>query len=374
MRTDDPQLHYETIESRARPARVAVLIDSSDIDWHYTGVRIIEFLSSIWGGKHSVIVPTDGSNIEPVFWAILERFSPDFVYLYRKTGADIKISRHEEYAALLQQRIEQYGTVLATLEHENGRIDKELQNTWADVFGLSPDLCAQIVNRLVPFHFENNIHPVTSQGIPHELTGIADVLPYVNHARAFASFRVPENVDELWWAAHTGAYSRAVSEQLRGVDLNEELIQVSTDQLGNFGDWIAGGALPIVRGEIHESLGGNPGFIPPDETQPSPFDLSMSSVGLYGSPLSHRAFADRFAFVLGDSLSDFCLSYCLPRVGHRAVWLPSRWVDELRSKKDDALRSCIFSVVFAAPTDVHRGTGIKVCSQSRETAHVIEAL
>ena len=83
MLTDEPQLHYETIESRARPARIAVLINSSDADWLHTAVRIIEFLSSIWGGKHSIIVPTDGSTIEPTFWAILEKFSPDYVYFYR---------------------------------------------------------------------------------------------------------------------------------------------------------------------------------------------------------------------------------------------------------------------------------------------------
>ena len=71
MRTGDPQLHYGTIECRARPARVAVLTDSSDIEWRYSVLRIIEFRSPVWGGKHNVIVPTDGLTIELHFGAFL---------------------------------------------------------------------------------------------------------------------------------------------------------------------------------------------------------------------------------------------------------------------------------------------------------------
>src|ERR1039457_2861176 len=99
MRTNDAELLYETIDTRARPARVAVLTDTSDPDWRQTIVRIIEFLSSVWGGKHSLIIPSDGSTIEPLFWTVLEKFSPDYVYFYRKTGRDVQISRPEEYAA-----------------------------------------------------------------------------------------------------------------------------------------------------------------------------------------------------------------------------------------------------------------------------------
>ncbi|MBZ5701882.1 MAG: hypothetical protein LAN84_08540 [Acidobacteriia bacterium] len=373
MHTGDPQLHYETLESRARPARVAVLIDSSDIDWHHTALRIIEFLSSIWGGKHSIIVPTDGSTIDSVFWAILERFSPDYVYFYKKTGADIKASHTEEYAARLQQQIGRYESGFPTLEVERERIDSELQEAWADSFHLGTDLCSQIADRLVPFHFQKHFEPASSNSyVPHPLTSILDVLPCVDHPQSFVSFEVPPEIDAVWWTAHTGVYPKALSEQLRSLSLNEETIRVSAEELGGFASWIVGGPLAPASLKINEILGGKPGFTPPDQARPTPFDISMSCIGLYGSPLSPRDFANRFALVLGDSISDFCLSYCLPRIGHRAAWLPSPWIDALQSKRDTPLRSCVFSVLYAAPHSVRRGTGVKVCSLSMGTERILE--
>jgi hypothetical protein len=374
MHIGDPQLHYETLETRARPARVAVLIDSSDIDWHHTALRIIEFLSSIWGGKHSIIVPTDGSAIDPVFWAILQSFSPDYVYFYRKTGADIKLSHPEEYAARLQRQIDRYNSGFPTFEIEKERIDRELQQVWVDSFNLSAELCSQIAGRLVPFHFRKNFDPATSNGyIPHQLTSILNVLPCVDHPQSFVSFEVPSEIEAVWWAAHTGVYPKALSEQLRSLAVNEETIRVSAEDLRGFAGWIAGGALNPGSEKINEILGGKPGFVPPDQTRPTPFDISMSCVGLYGSPLSFQDFADRFVLVLGDSIGDFCLSYCLPRIGHRAAWLPSRWIDALQSKRDTPLRYCVFSVVYAAPHHVRFDTGVKVCSLSKGTEHILEA-
>jgi hypothetical protein len=372
MHIGDPQLHYETLESRARPARVAVLMDSSDADWHHAALRIIEFLSSIWGGKHSVIIPTDGSTINTVFWAILERFSPDYVYVYRKTGAHIKASHPEKYAALLQQRVDRYSG-FSTLEGEKVRLDRDLQNSWADSFGLSTQLCAQIAERLVPFHFRKNFDPITSTGyLPNELTGIIDVIPCVDYSRFFVSFEVPTEVSPVWWAAHTGAYPKALSDQLRSVYLNEETVRVSGEDMGGFAGWIADGAPKSSSAEVNEILGGKPGFMPPDQTRPTPFDISMSCIGLYGSPLSSRDIGDHFAFVLGDSVSDFCLSYCLPRIGHRAAWLPSAWVDSLQSKSDGVLRSCVFSILYAVPYDVRCGAGVKACSTSRSMQQILE--
>lgn len=375
MHSDDPQLHYETLESRARPARVAVLIDSSDIDWHHTALRIIEFLSSIWGGKHSVVVPTDGSTIEPVFWAILERFSPDYVYFYKKTWADIKVSSPEGYAAQLQKLIELYDRGGPVFEVEKIRIDSELQGAPASHFVLGTALCAEIAERLVPFHFESHFEWVIGNGyVPHQLTGILDVLPCVERPQSFASFEVPPEINTLWWTALTGAYSKALAEQLHSLSLNEGVIRASADALGGFVDWIARGAVNSEPGGINEILGDRPGFMPPDQTRPTPFDISMSCTGLYGSAISFRDLGDHFALVLGDSVADFCLSYCLPRIGHRAAWLPSAWIDALQSKRDTPLGNCVFSVVYAAPHNVRQGTGVKVCSVSKGIAYVSEAL
>jgi hypothetical protein len=40
----------------------------------------------MWGGWGNIIVPTDGKEIDPLFWRILECFDPDYLEAYRRTG------------------------------------------------------------------------------------------------------------------------------------------------------------------------------------------------------------------------------------------------------------------------------------------------
>jgi predicted RNA-binding Zn-ribbon protein involved in translation (DUF1610 family) len=362
------QLHYETIEKRARPARVAVLLDSSDVDWRHTALRVIEFLSSIWGGRHGIIVPTDGSTIAPVFWAILDKFSPDYVFFYAKTGDDIRISRPEEYADLLQAHIKANENDSVLSDQEKERIDQELRGAWAHQFGLTPDLCSQIADRLVPFHHEKHFEYITGHGYtPYQLTGILDVLPCVDHPHSVASFQVPAEIEAIWWAAQTGKYSAEVNQDIGSVGLSEERIEISEEDLGGFARWIAGGA--GTPNSSTEPGSGRREFL--DEKRSTPFAVSMSGLGLYGNALSSRALSKRFAYVVGDSLDDFCLSYCLPHIGHHAVWIPLQWVIHFEAKERDLLKSCAMSTLYAHPFRVAQDPGLKVCSMSIQS-HAME--
>ena len=355
------QLHYETIEKRARPARVAVLLDSSDIDWHHTALRVIEFLSSIWGGRHSIIVPTDGLTITPVFWAILEKFSPDYIFFYAKTGEDIRLSRPEEYARLLKAHIEANEIDSALSDHAKERIDQELRRAWAHQFGLTPDLCAQIANRLVPFHYEKDFEHITGHGyIPHQSTSILDVLPCVDHPPSVASFQAPPEIEAIWWAAKAGKYSAESIQDIGGMGLSEEPIEILEANVHDFVRWIAGGA--GTPGSNTDPSSGRGDFL--DGKCSNPLALSMSALGLYGKALSSRTLSKRFAYVVGDSLDDFCLSYCLPHIGHHAVWIPMRWIIHFENKEKDLLKSCAMSALYAHPFRVAQDPGLKVCSVS----------
>ena len=374
MHTGNPELHYETIDARARPARVAVLTDSADSGWRHTTARIIEFLSSVWGGKHSVIIPTDGSTIEPIFWTVLEKFSPDYVFFYQKTWRDIQISDPEKYAVSLESVISPIDRDSVFSDGQKERINQEFGNTPADQFALHTDLCSGIANRLVPFHFERRFEPINGHGyVPSQLTGILDVLTCVDHPQSFTSFHVPAEVDAVWWTAHTGATSAMFSEQLRSVGLNEEKTLVSEETFGGFSDWVAGKFNPARRAAM-KAFSCGPEFAPPDLTRPTPFELSMSCTALYGDLISRSAVANRFALVLGDSLADFCLSYCLPRIGHPAVWLPMVWINDLQTMKSTPLQSCVFSAVYAVPSEVRFGSGLTVCSASTDAKAVAEVL
>jgi len=81
---------------------VAILIDSADPDWRHTAARIIEFLATLWGGRYSLVVPTDGASISTEFWAqFLSSFDPDYLSFYRKTGVDTKTATPSNFEALL---------------------------------------------------------------------------------------------------------------------------------------------------------------------------------------------------------------------------------------------------------------------------------
>jgi hypothetical protein len=98
---------FRTVFAGVRPARLAVLVDQGDTDWQNTCRRIIECLASTWGGKYSIIVPTDGSKIDAVFWDMLEAFDPDYICEYGKTGLDWKIGSPQQYEELLQRTLQQ---------------------------------------------------------------------------------------------------------------------------------------------------------------------------------------------------------------------------------------------------------------------------
>ena len=88
---------FKTIFAGVRAPRCAVLMDAADPDWQETCRRIIECLSSLWGGRYSLIVPTDGKTIPPLFWQLLETYDPDYIVYYHKTARDIMLARPDEY-------------------------------------------------------------------------------------------------------------------------------------------------------------------------------------------------------------------------------------------------------------------------------------
>jgi len=96
---------FRTVFTGVRPARIAVLVDQDDSDWQDTCRRVIEYLSSIWGGKNSLIIPTNWSQIDERDWQLLEAFDPDYICDYHKTGLDLKITSPQRYEDLLQSKL-----------------------------------------------------------------------------------------------------------------------------------------------------------------------------------------------------------------------------------------------------------------------------
>ena len=98
---------FQTIVARVRPHRVAVLIDANDTDWQRSCLRIIEYLSQVWGGAHSLIIPTNGDTIDNCFWELLSSFDPDIICRYQKTGYDLFMAGDPDYMAHVERQIAQ---------------------------------------------------------------------------------------------------------------------------------------------------------------------------------------------------------------------------------------------------------------------------
>ena len=96
---------FRTVFAGVRPARIAVLFDERDTYWHQTCQRIIECLCSLWGGEHSLMIPTDGTRIDPIFWDILRAFDADYFCEYHKRGLDLKLAEPQRYDESLQAEI-----------------------------------------------------------------------------------------------------------------------------------------------------------------------------------------------------------------------------------------------------------------------------
>ncbi len=81
---------FQTLFTRLRPHRVAILVNAADPHWQGTCQCVIEYLSQQWGGYQSMIVPTDGKTIDVVFWKFLSAFDPDVLFNFSKSKGDIK--------------------------------------------------------------------------------------------------------------------------------------------------------------------------------------------------------------------------------------------------------------------------------------------
>ncbi len=82
---DQPRLELRGLTYKLRPSRNAILVPP-DVAWD--GIdRIIQGLCWYWGGPLSLIIPCNGSEIEPLFWEHLRSYDPD--YLYSPLAVDV---------------------------------------------------------------------------------------------------------------------------------------------------------------------------------------------------------------------------------------------------------------------------------------------
>ena len=98
-------MEFQTVLSSVRPPRIAVLIDKNNQSWSTSVQPVLEFLTQLWGGEHSLLIPTDGTSIDPIFWNLLEAFDSDYVYRYLETGRDDQLSNPEQFKVAVNVQV-----------------------------------------------------------------------------------------------------------------------------------------------------------------------------------------------------------------------------------------------------------------------------
>jgi hypothetical protein len=261
------------------------LINCGDSDWQNTCIRLLEFFTTIWGGKHSLIIPTDGTLIKKFFWELLESFDPDYIYVYQKTLSDLKLSKPEEYAALLEKQLAHASVGENPPNAFKKQIDEMLSETIADKFEITRDLQNQLRSRLAPLYFmEHTVQPgFLRAGVEahYPLTAISKILANCDHVSAVSLVvsKVP-SIPPIWYNSVTGCIRESYSETLKKCE-----IEISHKE---FGDEDVGELIEL--GVLHNS----------DDI--FPFDLSMAKLIKEAVALVEleRVHAPVFAFGFDD--------------------------------------------------------------------------
>jgi hypothetical protein len=301
---------FQTFVTRLRPHRIAVLTDADDNDWQGACKAIIEYLTQIWGGYHSLIIPTDGRAIDDVFWTQLSFFDPDVIIRYQKTHEDLKRSDAAAFERIFADHLEQTKAYEYISDGTDATLRRNFERSPLGRFSISDHLSKLLLNRLSPFHYEGELRiPAFACGDSpsHPLTSVEDVLGAVEAPNVMYDMNNNLPVDReapplLWLAAESGLASPAYQARLQEKGVTPVFKYMNTESDSDIIRW---GIQPSY------SLGAS-----------SPFSFSELALGTVRTTASPR-FRIPSIIVVGDTIRDFCLYYALSRLHSRAIWLPA---------------------------------------------------
>lgn len=297
---------FRTIRKSLRPGRVAILVKSDDRDWMQTCLRIIEWTTTVWGGWYTCVVPTDGNTIDERFWTILQRFDPDYICRYQKTGRDVRIADIHYFEELVDRRYKEF-----TIAHPYaGQADSEqvlsdiaaaLDYAPAERFEISDVLKIELKRRLNPFTHLGDIILTLIQaradanGFP--LTDISNVISNLRNPPSIKLLDLDTRIEMLLMIySMSGRLSDDYINKLQatGIALDSESYdEKSTLRLLE----------PLWKGALYASA------------------LPLANCGIY-QRLEDGFKPQPALIVIGDTFEDFCLYLALHRMRGHTMWLP----------------------------------------------------
>jgi hypothetical protein len=315
-----------------RPGRIAVLVDSRDPHWVHTSLRILEYFATLWGGYGNIIVPTDGTRIDPLLWSILEKFDPDYLYFYRPTLRDLELRDRPAFEAIVERHVARWKEQVGSAEqYAIDEIRENLQTSLIGDFVISHELQEQLKGRLSPFFFKDFVVQagwLTAGSAGHyPQTDITDILPNTDHPeRIVTTSPTLEAFDRLWCASHIGICSERSAQKFNDIHVN--VLQVGGERSSEHFDEHMGQVFSFAMSQgsgfslPSAPLGdGSPAVTAP--TRDTVANLSLLNLGQYRSTRLFSYNLKTIA-VAGREFADFCLYFALSRMRERVFWvLPS---------------------------------------------------
>jgi hypothetical protein len=95
--------------SRSRPIRVAFLVEDSK---HSAAILDAIFADCYnrWGGRFSLVVPTQAGKVSPAYWRWLDAFDADIIYSYVSLDRDSVLELHERLEVLTPSANDRFGS------------------------------------------------------------------------------------------------------------------------------------------------------------------------------------------------------------------------------------------------------------------------
>jgi hypothetical protein len=324
-------MRHLTIETRVRPGRAAVLVDINDPHWESSCLRVLEYFTRLWGGCGNIIVPTDGKVISPLFWRILERFDPDYLDAYARTGRDVEIEEPAKFEQAYERNIAAWEQQISAKTDQNAAktIRENLRQSVVTPFGISTELQHELRDRLAPFYLQEWIveaGSLVAGSVPHHPhVDVMDILPYAAHSKRVMRVSGAAPFPQLWWASSFGSINPEMQGQLATLNVDTYEYGGSIEEykllisLGVKGHEEVGSA----RFLTNKSFSTIQGIL-----QSAPVRLSMTGLGYYRS-IRHQDATELVIAIAGARIEDFALYYALSRMKSRVVWIPTSVLEQL---------------------------------------------
>lgn len=332
----ESELFYRNVTSAVRTPRFAVLVSKSEKHWKSYVNGIVQSFSQVWGGEHFIIIPTDGKTIDDTFWKILEAYSPDYIGRYIPSLMDLKVADPKAYEAVKER-------------HRKGwqLPDEEFEKHWneqvksANLKGLDVDkvLSEELKNRLSPFYFTDHIvkeNVFSNSALGYPFTHIEHIVESAKDrpTEIFRPLEVDDSSYKLLTLSRAGALSDDYAQVLesKGFTINTLPNGSDTFRMLDYVEALESNEYDSHWRRTFSNVDNDGEYPPEDFVSKLPFSLSLLHLGKFYRHATHRDWEESILVIIGDTMDDYCLYYCLSRMHSGVYWLPDHHLNNAHKK------------------------------------------